>query len=39
VLSVKEIKDNMKLGFGQILSVSPAGQLTTTWGQIKARRK
>ena len=37
VLSVKEIKDNMKLGFGQILSVSPAGQLTTTWGQIKAR--
>jgi hypothetical protein len=37
VLSVKEISDNMKLGFGQILSVSPAGQLTTTWGQIKAR--
>jgi hypothetical protein len=36
-LSVNEIKDNMKLGFGQILSVSPAGQLTTTWGQIKAR--
>ena len=39
VLSVKEISDNMKLGFGQILSVSPTGQLTTTWGQIKARRK
>ncbi len=37
VLSVKEISDNMKLGFGQILSVSPTGQLTTTWGQIKAR--
>ena len=39
VLSVNEIKDNLKLGFGQILSVSPTGQLTTTWGQIKARRK
>ena len=39
VLSVNEIKDNLKLGFGQILSVSPDGQLTTTWGQIKARRK
>jgi hypothetical protein len=39
VLSVKEISDNMKLGFGQILSVSPDGQLTTTWGQLKARRK
>ena len=39
VLSVNEIKDNMKLGFGQILSVSPAGRLTTTWGQIKARFK
>ena len=38
-LSVNEISDNMKLGFGQILSVSPAGQLTTTWGQIKAWRK
>ena len=37
VLSVNEIKDNLKLGFGQILSVSPTGQLTTTWGQIKAR--
>ena len=37
VLSVNEIKDNMKLGFGQLLSVSPTGQLTTTWGQIKAR--
>ena len=37
VLPVKEIKDNMKLGFGQILSVSPAGRLATTWGQIKAR--
>ena len=37
VLPVKEISDNMKLGFGQLLSVSPAGQLTTTWGQIKAR--
>ena len=36
-LPVKEISDNMKLGFGQLLSVSPAGQLTTTWGQIKAR--
>ena len=39
VLSVNEIKDNLKLGFGQILSVSPTGQLTTTWGQIKATRK
>ncbi len=38
-LPVKEISDNMKLGFGQILSVSPTGRLTTTWGQIKARRK
>ena len=37
VLSVNEISDNMKLGFGQLLSVSPTGQLTTTWGQIKAR--
>ena len=37
VLPVKEIKDNLKLGFGQILSVSPAGRLATTWGQIKAR--
>ncbi len=38
-LPVKEISDNMKLGFGQILSVSPTGRLTTTWGQLKARRK
>ena len=36
-LPVNEIKDNMKLGFGPLLGVSPNGMLTTTWGQIKAR--
>ena len=36
-LPVKEISDNMKLGFGPLLGVSPDGMLTTTWGQIKAR--
>ena len=36
-LPVVEIKDNMKLGFGPLLGVSPEGMLTTTWGQIKAR--
>lgn len=36
-LPVVEIKDNMKLGFGPLLGVSPDGMLTTTWGQIKAR--
>ena len=38
-LPVNEIKDNMKLGVGPLLSVSPAGQLTTAWGRIKAWRK
>lgn len=38
-LPVKEISDNMKLGIGPLLNVSPAGQLTTAWGQIKAWRK
>ena len=37
VLSINEIQDNMKLGFGPLLGVSPDGMLTTTWGQIKAR--
>ena len=37
VLSINEIQDNMKLGFGPLLSVSPDGMLTTTWGQLKAR--
>ena len=36
-LPVVEIKDNMNLGFGPLLGVSPDGMLTTTWGQIKAR--
>ena len=36
-LPINEIKDNMKLGFGPLLGVSPDGMLTTTWGQIKAR--
>ena len=36
-LPVNEISDNMKLGFGPLLGVSPDGMLTTTWGQIKAR--
>lgn len=36
-LPVNEISDNMKLGFGPLLGVSPDGRLTTTWGQIKAR--
>ena len=36
-LPVTEIKDNMKLGFGPLLGVSPDGMLTTTWAQIKAR--
>ena len=37
VLPQDEIQDNMKLHFGQLLSVSPDGMLTTTWGQLKAR--
>ena len=36
-LPMVEISDNMKLGFGPLLGVSPDGQLTTTWGQLKAR--
>ena len=39
VLSINEISDNMKLGFGPLLGVSPDGMLTTTWGQIKAQFK
>lgn len=38
-LPVNEIKDNMELGFGPLLGVSPDGMLTTTWGRIKERFK
>ena len=39
VLPGAEIKDNMKLAYGHLLSVSPDGLLTTTWGKLKARFK
>ena len=32
-----EIKENMKHGWEYFMGVSPAGRLTTTWGEIKAR--
>ena len=37
VLGQDEIKENMDLSWGELLAVSPAGRLTTTWGRIKAR--
>ena len=38
VLSQEEIKENMDLDYNDILSVSPHGHLTTTWGKIKKTR-
>ena len=37
VLGQDEIKENMDLSWNDLLAVSPAGRLTTTWGRIKAR--
>ena len=39
VLDQDEIQENMNLGFGPLLSVSPDELLTTTWGNLKARLK
>lgn len=37
VLPQAEIQENMSLGRRELMSVSPADRLTTTWGRIKAR--
>ena len=37
VLPQDEIKENMKHGWEYFMGVFPAGCLTTTWGEIKAR--
>lgn len=39
VLPQAEIQENMSLGRRELMSVSPADRLTTTWGRIKSRLK